>query len=169
MGISSLHTYGGNGGEKKNNHLLFWTVSVFNIILLIWKDINVLSRWTRWSETLATWERLMWFFSISHVEIRMLIPDISFCPNHSVLLSALLIPVLLGISVGWDRFDCKSAGRSAWTSCKGARTGTCAQVLAKLLPGTRVCIYEGSPMFSEELCDSLGPGLSECKEILWVN
>ena len=27
---------------------------------------------------------------------RMLVPDISFCTNHSVVLSALLIPILLG-------------------------------------------------------------------------
>lgn len=45
---------------------------------------------------LAAWERLMWFSGIRHVKIRMLIPDISFCTNHSVVLSALLIPVLLG-------------------------------------------------------------------------
>lgn len=94
MGISSLHTSGGNGEEKKII-TSYSELSVFNIILLIWKDINVISRWTG-SEMLAAWERLMWFSGIRHAKIRMLIPDISFYTNHSVVLSALLIPVLLG-------------------------------------------------------------------------
>lgn len=38
----------------------------------------------------------MWFFSIRHAEIRMLIPEVSFCANYSAVLSALLIPILLG-------------------------------------------------------------------------
>lgn len=44
-GISSLHASGRNRGKKSHS---FWIVTVFIIILLIWKGVNVLCRWTQW-------------------------------------------------------------------------------------------------------------------------